>query len=103
MSTVHEIVRVLDEHSLIDAESYQRSYATAADQPLTPGFYLVIWPPEMAATKYDDRARYFGPFQCRQYAEEKLAGCLDQQALISTWGHGYRQLPAARLECSPEA
>jgi HSP20 family protein len=43
MDATFEIVRVLDERSLINAESYQCSYLTAQGEGLPPGCYAVMW------------------------------------------------------------
>jgi hypothetical protein len=67
-----EVVRVVDEHSLIDSESYQRQYRCSA--PRTPGHYIVRWAGGREAPgAYDDRADWAGPYKARAEAE----GCLE--------------------------
>ncbi|MCZ7566561.1 MAG: hypothetical protein M5U08_24440 [Burkholderiales bacterium] len=83
-----EVVCVLDAHSLVDSESYQRDYRTRS--PLEPGHYLVAWPRGSDdGPRYDESAEYIGPFESRRLAE--LAG--------RNWGYA----PRPRRAPSPAA
>jgi hypothetical protein len=58
----YEIVRVLDDHYLVDPESYQRVYRNEDGPALRPGVYLVFWDDGAEWLSYDHHARYMGPF-----------------------------------------
>ena len=57
----YEVVHVLNDTSLIDSESYQRSYCCKARR-LTPGYYVVTWPNHPDRRRFDDQAEFQGPF-----------------------------------------
>lgn len=70
MNEETEVVRILNERSLIDSESYQRSYRTRV--PLSAGYYVVVWKGDGARRTYDDDARYLGPYDTRSDAQMRL-------------------------------
>ena len=57
-----EVVHVIDSHSLIDSESYQRAYHTAPSLHLVPGHYVVSWPKQTRQRRFDEQADFIGPF-----------------------------------------
>ena len=67
-----EIVAVIRDFWLVDAESYQRTYRTNHGQPLTPGYYIVNWPKHIRARRFDEHAAFHGPFKLRKEAQETL-------------------------------
>ncbi len=62
-----EIVEVIGERALVDAESYQRRYL--GDRELARGFYAVTWPGGRP-TRYDDSAHFIGPFPSASAARQ---------------------------------
>jgi hypothetical protein len=62
---VYEIVSVLQDFLLIDAESYQRSYCTQSGQPLLRGYYVVNWSDDANAERFNELTSYYGPFKSR--------------------------------------
>ncbi|HWY73236.1 MAG TPA: hypothetical protein VNW98_06310 [Burkholderiaceae bacterium] len=73
MDCPYEIVHVIDARHLIDSESYQRAFEPGQVGLLARGFYIVLWPRESTALRYDARADYLGPFPTRRAAEEAHA------------------------------
>ncbi|MCC6611356.1 MAG: hypothetical protein IT515_16995 [Burkholderiales bacterium] len=69
-----EVVRVIDDNSLVDSESYQRSYRRRGAQSLTPGFYVVLWPDPASRPRYDVRAEFVGPFESDIVARAAMEG-----------------------------
>jgi hypothetical protein len=68
---IAEVVRVIDECSLIDSESYQRPYQAGLMR--SPGHYIVRWPKQGATTgAYDEQAVWLGPYPARLAAERML-------------------------------
>lgn len=57
-----EIIRVLSDSRLPDAESYERIYRRADGKPLAQGFYRVSWPPVTLSGGGDARAIFIGPY-----------------------------------------
>ena len=66
---IFEIVAVIRDFFLVDAESYQRSYCTIDSQPLAPGYYVVNWPDHIRARRFNEHARFHGPFKLREEAQ----------------------------------
>lgn len=64
-----EVVRVHRPFHLIDAESYERRYRTAGGEPLPAGYYSVTWPLAVRVRRFDEQARFAGPFATRAAAE----------------------------------
>lgn len=70
---VYEIVKVIRDFWLIDAESYQRQYHTTQNQPLATGYYVVAWPDTIRIRRFNVQASFYGPFNLRQEAQAFLA------------------------------
>lgn len=68
METRFEVVRVLDEHNLVNSESYQCNYLTGSSTGLEPGYYVVIWDAQAEPLIYDERAFFIGPCPSRAEA-----------------------------------
>ena len=66
---IFEIVSVIQDDWLFDAESYQRRYCTSHGQPLAPGYYVVNWPDHIRIRQFNEQAAFHGPFQTRQAAQ----------------------------------
>ena len=69
---IYEIVKVIPDFWLFDAESYQRSYSTNHNKPLASGFYIVTWPESVRARRFNEMAAFHGPFSHRQEAQAFL-------------------------------
>jgi hypothetical protein len=69
---IFEIVKVIRDFWLFDAESYQRRYRTTQSQPLAPGYYVVTWPETIRARRFNEQASFHGPFNLRQEAQAFL-------------------------------
>jgi hypothetical protein len=69
---IFEIVAVIRDFWLVDAESYQRSYCTGHSQPLAPGYYVVNWPEHIRARRFNKHAAFHGPFKFRKEAQAAL-------------------------------
>ena len=66
-----EVVRVIDEYSLIDSESYQRTYRAGSMR--LPGHYIVRWLDRGGVTgAYDEGALWVGPYSARSAAERMI-------------------------------
>ncbi len=57
-----EIIRVISDSRLLDAESYERIYWRGDGKPLAQGFYRVSWPVVTVAGRFDERAVFIGPY-----------------------------------------
>jgi hypothetical protein len=71
---IFEIVAVIRDFWLIDAESYQRRYCTDHGQPLAPGYYIANWPEYIRERRFHDRCEFYGPFELRREAQAALEG-----------------------------
>lgn len=69
---IFEIVAVIRDFCLIDAESYQRSYSTRHGQPMAPGYYVVKWPEHIRARRFNEHATFHGPFKLSDEAQATL-------------------------------
>jgi hypothetical protein len=70
---IFEIVAVIRDFWLVDAESYQRRYCTNHGQPLAPGYYVVNWPEHIRARRFtDEHAAFHRPFKLRKEAQAAL-------------------------------
>jgi hypothetical protein len=69
METIFEIVRVLDDRSLVNSESYQCDYSVPHGDVLEPGYYVVTRDSPEALMNYDANAHFFGPCGSRAEAE----------------------------------
>ena len=85
-----EIVYVLRDFQLLDAESYQRTYIRRDGQPLAKGYYIVSWPPGGDVTRFGAEAVFHGPFMRRRdaatnmYRLQRLLKAHGQTALDTT-------------------
>jgi len=66
-----EIVKVVDPTRLIDSESYEHFYWTTRPSALACGYYVVSWPDHVLRPRFDESARFLGPF--RTYAHAQMA------------------------------
>jgi hypothetical protein len=69
---IFEIVAVIRDFWLVDAESYQRKYCTSHGQALAPGYYIATWPEQIRVRRFNDHAAFHGPFKSRKEAQEAL-------------------------------
>ncbi|MDO9106898.1 MAG: hypothetical protein Q7U57_18300 [Methylovulum sp.] len=69
---IFEIVAVIREFWLIDAESYQRHYCTEHGRCLAAGYYVVNWPEHIRARRFNEQATFHGPFCARKEAQAAL-------------------------------
>jgi hypothetical protein len=69
---VHEIVKVVQNFRLFDAEGYQRDYFISHGGSLTAGYYIVSWPEAIRLRRFDEYADFYGPFKLRKEAEAFL-------------------------------
>jgi len=67
-----EVVFVFEQFSLIDAESYQRTYTRKNGSALARGYYVVTWPAGREGRKFGDKALFHGPYRSRKDAENSL-------------------------------
>lgn len=74
----YELVKVIDRASLLDPRSRARKYETRDHRPLTRGIYAVIWPENVETPRYDQDARYYGP-----YPSWKTAGSFVRETFAS--------------------
>lgn len=72
---IYEIVKVIRDFCLFDAECFQRSYSTHHGEPLMPGFYVVTWPEIIRARRFNEQATFQGPYKNRQDAQAFLSRC----------------------------
>jgi hypothetical protein len=76
-----EIVRVVDDVSLLDSESYQRRYRRPGGRGLAPGHYLVMWEGSLPEEAFDEDAEFIGPYESIAAAERALCDV----GLGATW------------------
>lgn len=67
-----EIVKVVDGSRLIDCESYERHYHRRNAKALALGYYVVSWPDQAPAARFDEQARFSGPFRSHGQARTAL-------------------------------
>jgi hypothetical protein len=79
---IHEIVKVIPNFWLFDAESYQRSYSTNHGNPLLPGYYVVAWPETIRVKRFNKQASFHGPYKNRQDAQAFLATMQEHKYLL---------------------
>jgi hypothetical protein len=63
-----EVVYVLRDFHLLDAESYQRTYRRRDGKPLAKGYYFVSWPPGSDTSNFGTETIFHGPFMRRRDA-----------------------------------
>lgn len=76
---IFEIVKVLPNFRLFDAEFYQRNYCTNHGKPLTPGYYVVTWPEAVRVRRFNGHAAFHGPFRSRKKAQKFLTAMHNHQ------------------------
>jgi hypothetical protein len=81
---VFEVVKVIHDFWLFDAESYQRRYSIAGSRALAPGYYVVSWPESIRNRRFNEDASFHGPFAFRQEA---------QKFLVTMQEHNYMLIP----------
>lgn len=81
---IFEIVSVIRDFWLIDAESYQRKYCTEHGQALAPGYYVVNWPEQIRVRRFNYHAMFHGPFNSRKEAQDALKGMHEAKELVLT-------------------
>ncbi|MDD2662111.1 MAG: hypothetical protein PHY54_20910 [Methylococcales bacterium] len=92
---IFEIVYVICEHWLIEAESYQRRYYNSNGQPLLPGYYVVNWPEHIRIRLFNEHAEFYGPFKRRSEAQAALGlmfKSVDQLRLVNRHHDGQYHL-----------
>jgi hypothetical protein len=94
MMPYNEIVHVLDDRWLINAESYQCRYETAQRAPLAAGFYVATWLETIRNPRYDGDAIFNGPFVSRAEALASLRRCTNGRE-FTVGGHAAAELRAA--------
>lgn len=77
---IFEIVAVIRDFWLVDAESYQRRYCTKHGQPLSRGYYVVNWPEHVRARRFNEHAAFHGPFLLRKEAQAAL-DCMHKESV----------------------
>lgn len=95
---IFEIVVVIREFWLIDAESYQRMYYTSHGQPWVPGYYVVNWPEQIRVRRFNEHALFHGPFKSRKEAQALLAWMHKERELVLMMSSV--QLPVSDLNSS---
>lgn len=77
-----EVVKVISDFWLFDAESYQRHYRCSESQPLAPGYYVVSWPESIRLRRFNEDASFHGPFAFRQQAQDFLVTMQEHQYML---------------------
>jgi hypothetical protein len=67
-----EIVRVVDDTSLLDGDSYKRRYRRTGGHALSPGHYVVMWTAGVAEGAFGEGSEFVGPFDSLPAAERAL-------------------------------
>jgi hypothetical protein len=75
---IFEIVSVIHDYWLLDAESYQRKYFPHDGEPLEPGYYVVNWAEHIQRRRFNEHAVFHGPFKSRKEAQEACDGMLEE-------------------------
>lgn len=68
-----EIVQVLSNTYLMDAENNECKYFREDRRPLARGHYVVVWPGEVEQPRFDQRAYFYGPYGAALIAKLKAA------------------------------
>ncbi len=98
---IFEIVAVIRDFWLVDAESYQRRYCTDHGQPLAPGYYVVNWPDHIRSRRFNDHAAFHGPFKLRIEAQAALEWMGKEREQVLTRSSGissFAGTDAGRME-----
>lgn len=73
MTPEPEIVKITADGRLIDSDSYERTIRRARMARLPAGFYVVTWPEYVERPRYDEFARFGGPYISYEQALATLA------------------------------
>jgi len=92
-----EIVRVIREFKLVDAESYERRYWRRDGRPLPPGYYVVNWPDNVVVRKFDEHAVFYGPFLRRGDAQAFFEEFKNQEGAVSPAAAPQATHPSRRI------
>jgi len=68
-----EVVRVISEFRLLDAESCEHTYWRRDGKGLAAGWYFVNWPRGTVARRFNEDALFRGPFKLRDEAQAAVA------------------------------
>jgi hypothetical protein len=69
-----EVVWIMDRNRLVDAESYERTYAWDGKHPPASGYYVAHWPSGTTNPHFlHDGLRFAGPYGSRRAAEKAAA------------------------------
>lgn len=75
-----QIVEVINEHRLRDADQCEWRYWRRDGKPLPVGYYLVRLPQTPAHARFNEEADFRGPYRQREAAMEQLRRSLDTDA-----------------------
>ncbi|HVB48427.1 MAG TPA: hypothetical protein VNF69_08570 [Burkholderiales bacterium] len=67
-----EVVHVIREFRLVDADSCERVYWRRDGAALAKGYYVVSWPARARTRIFNEDARFRGPFRNRHDAQHRL-------------------------------
>ena len=81
---IFEVVTVIRDFWLVDAESYQRRYYTECGEALMPGYYVVNWPEHILARRFNEHAVFNGPFNFRKEAQAVVERLRQERILIAS-------------------
>ena len=95
----YEVVHVIREFRLVDAESYERVYWRRDGVPLARGYYVVSWPARARTRMFNEDARFRGPFRNRREAQLRLEQLSDRLGARRAQASGAGD---ARLRVAPE-
>ncbi|HSO06379.1 MAG TPA: hypothetical protein VLW45_04020 [Pelomicrobium sp.] len=73
-----EIVRVISAFRLLDTDSYERVYWRRDGKPLALGWYLVSWPGGISRRRFNEDARFRGPYRDIEQARAAREQLLDR-------------------------
>ncbi|MDD5275445.1 MAG: hypothetical protein PHR16_05120 [Methylovulum sp.] len=93
---IFEIVAVIGDFWLIDAESYQRRYCFSRDKSLAAGYYVVNWPEHIRARRFNEQASFHGPFKSRNEARVTLDR-MSRELVLSPKGASIAVLNSKRM------
>ena len=79
-----EIVRVVDDLTLVNAESRRCRYESTRADDMSAGYYIVLWPRTIVRPQYDRDAKFFGPFASRLDATDAIKDAIVSYSLYET-------------------
>jgi hypothetical protein len=100
---IFEMVMVIPDFWLFDAELYQRRYCTGHGQPLAAGYYIVSWPEHIRARRFNEHALFHGPFTCRKEAQKSLDGMQRKRKLTLSMEQAAVAFDSRRMEVKKAA